>query len=126
MTNLLDETFVSTIKTHKPTPVSKADALLERQAALRRVNREVPEVVELQRHADKFGSEMVVETAAELGYGFDTLVRLTDHCDRSDTELYKKTRDRSFLSGKKGTTEDRVRNLLGVEKDEDESLPGVI
>jgi hypothetical protein len=70
------------------------------------------------KHADRFGTDQVVETATELGYGLEACVRLTDHCDRVDLKKWKE--EHRYGSPKKTkTAEARCKALLGIT-DEDE------
>lgn len=72
-----------------------------------------PDLKELMAHAVKYGSEMVVETAIELGYGHDSCVRLMDHCDRSEAAAYRKQRPLAPAM-KFGDSDMRVRVLMGT------------
>lgn len=96
-----------------------ADLLLERQACLRRITHEIPSVEELMKHAERFGTDQVVETATELGYGLETCVRLTEHCDRLDALAYKESHRFGSLKRTK-SAEARCKALLGITDDEDE------
>jgi hypothetical protein len=114
-----EEDVVVVVERAKPTPVSVADSLSARKTALRRFSEgNMPSIQELEKHAEKFGANQVLETAAELGYGLETLVRLADHCDRVDIEHYNKEHKYS-KSSKKVSSEDRVKKLLGIEKEKD-------
>ena len=93
-----------------------SDLLDERRAALRRLGAEVPSVEALKKHADKFGTEAVVETAAEVGYGVDALIRLFDHCDLVDSAT---DRARKYSKGlKRSSSEARAKALLGLKDDD--------
>lgn len=97
---------------------SAAENLLERQASLRRITDEVPSIDDLMKHAEKFGTDQVIETAVELGYGLDACVRLTDHCDRLDVATWK--REHRYGSPKKvKSAEDRCKALLGITDEPD-------
>ena len=118
---MVEEEFVSHLRAPAPSrPWSST--LPERRTMMRlfteRNNLKAPDVKSLTRHAERFGSGLVVETAAELGYGFDELVRLTDACDRIDAKRAREEhphRKRSKLKA----SEDRVKELLGTKKEND-------
>lgn len=101
--------------------VPVADTLPERQALLRHVCRDVPvpTIDDLVRHAEKFGTDQVVETAAELGYQLDSLVRLTDTCDRLDAEEFRRHHKFGSLAKRK-PAEDRCKTLLGITDETDD------
>lgn len=92
-----------------------SDDLPERGALARRFA-PIPALKDLQKHAEKFGSECVVETAVELGYPFEACVRLVDACDRADLALLRKIRSNARLD-RRPPSEDRVRLLMGLEKE---------
>jgi len=95
-----------------------ADLLSERQAFMRRIVEDVPTVGALMRHAERYGTDQVVETAAELGYGLETCTRLMDHCDRIDAVA---VRERRYSTSKKvKSSEERCKALLGITDDEEE------
>lgn len=93
-----------------------SDLLLERGSFLRRFagRQDPPTIDALQKHASKFGSEAVPETAAELGYGLDACTRLIEHCDRADAAIHLSQTGRK-LNAKNGPAEKRARVLLGLE-----------
>lgn len=66
------------------------------------------------RHAEKFGTECVVETAAELGYTLDACVRLADHCDRTEAAEYLRAHPRGRAPKADDSTK-RCKLLLGIE-----------
>ena len=101
--------------TGSPRP-QPSDNLGSRQALCRQLA-PVPTLKDLTRHAEKFGTEQVVETAAECGYGFDTLVRLQDAVDRIDQARWRREHPHAPLPRVK-PSEERVRVLLGLEKEE--------
>lgn len=94
-----------------------SDLLPERRALARRLTgtSPVPGLRQLQRHAERYGSEAVVETAVELGYGFDSCVRLQDHCDRVESARYLREHPRG-RPPKVSLSEDRVRDMMGLEE----------
>jgi hypothetical protein len=122
---LEDEEFQSSVvKVPKDTRTT-ADKLDEQRGFMRRFSRgDSPSIEELEKHATRYGTESVIETAAALGYGVDALVRLQDHCDRLEAAAYRAEHPHAKIT-KLAPTEDRVRKLLGIVEDEDElsSLP---
>jgi hypothetical protein len=72
----------------------------------------VPTIEDLMSHATKNGSEMVVETAIELGYSHDSCVRLMDHCDRAEAAAYRKLHPRAPAM-RFGDSDKRVGLLMG-------------
>lgn len=75
----------------------------------------VPSLKELKKHAEKFGSDSVVETAAELGYGPEALVRLMDACDRITSAALRKTHP-NRSTPRFGDSVERVNVLLGLDR----------
>jgi hypothetical protein len=113
----VSETFVSAIKPAPKVKRTPADLLSERKTLMRRVpGVDLPTVQQLERHAARFGSEQVVETAIECGHSFDSCVRLQDSCDRSDLELLRKLRPKARPE-RKAASEDRVSLLMGIERE---------
>lgn len=110
-----EEAPVQVSERYRPAPRKPSDLLQERGALLRySCGREAPTIDDLMRHAEKYGSDCVVETAAELGYGLDACIRLMEYCDRADALAYQ--RDHSFSNSKKlMSSEKRCRLLLGLE-----------
>lgn len=98
-----------------------ADDLAERRTCMIRFTRtgdaDIPTVKDLMRHAERHGGECVAETAAELGYGVDALIRVIDACDRGDLALLRKTRPNARLE-KRASSEDRAKAILGIKDDE--------
>lgn len=74
----------------------------------------IPTIAELVKHAERHGSHLVLETAIELGYQEEALVRLLDALDRIDHEHYREKKPWAvkFWSKLKSTTEDRVAKAL--------------
>lgn len=110
--------FVSNIKPMPPEKRGPAHLLGERRAVLRRLcGDQVPTIAQLEKHAARFGSEGVAQTAVELGYGLDAVARLIDSCDRADLELIRKQRPNARLD-KRDPAETRAKKMLGIT-DED-------
>lgn len=108
--------FVSHIKTTGPPPAKPSDLLYERGSALRRAcRREPPTIEELMKHAERYGTDAIVQTAAELGYSLQACVRLMDHCDRVDAAAYMKEHPHARPPSVK-PSEKRCRILLGIEE----------
>ena len=85
-----------------------------------------PTIEELVKHAERFGSHMVVDTAIGLGYEFDAVVRLQRQCDVIDLEHWKKEhggRDGGWPRPKK-SVEDRVKKLMGIKDEQQEPGTG--
>lgn len=94
-----------------------SDYLNERIAMLRRIHPTIPSVDDLMKHAEKFGTECVLETAVELGYGLETCVRVAEHCDRLDVL----NRERWGRKNKPKPAIDRCKVLLGIVDEVDEA-----
>jgi hypothetical protein len=110
---------VATLIPPAPPPPSRrnpADDLPIRQTLLRRLG-EPPTAQQLKRHADRFGSEFVVQTATEVGYGVETCVMLSDHCDIADLARLRRDRPNARLD-RRAPSDDRVRKLLGLDREE--------
>lgn len=101
-----------------------SDLLEERSVFMRYVSRQIgniPEISDLMKHAERFGTDQVVETAVELGYSLDACVRLMDHCDRLDLANFKKEHPYAKNPRLK-SSEVRCKALLGiVDEDEEQS-----
>lgn len=115
---LEDEEHVSYLVSAPRVKAKPSDLLKERLTLTRRISLEIPSIEQLMKHADRFGTDQVVITAAELGYGLETLVRLTDHCDRVDAIAYRETH-RYGKTKKLKSSEDRCKLLLGIEDEEE-------
>jgi hypothetical protein len=122
MNSPVTEEFESKLVSAPREKTGPAYLLGERQSYMRRLNHrlglETPTIKELQKHAERFGSTQVVETAAELGYGYDACLRLQDFCDRVDQAEYRKAHPRGRLP-KITLAEKRIRELLGLEEDDE-------
>lgn len=118
----MTDEFQSAIKTAPRTRKLPSDLLDERSTFMRHMSRgiPVPTIDDLMKHADRFGTDQVIETAVELGYGLDACVRLLDHCDRADVAAFKKLHPHGRAS-KVGSSEDRCKALMGITDDEEES-----
>lgn len=81
---------------------------------------EVPTMKQLQRHAEKFGTEAVVQTAVELGYGFESCLTLQDFCDRTDAAAYRK--EHPYAKPQRLTSSEKRVKLLMDLKDDDEEV----
>lgn len=97
-----------------------SDLLDERRAIGRRLGADAPTVQQLQRHAERYGIECVVETAVELGHSFDSCVRLQDACDRIESARERDRHPRARPQKMK-PSEDRVRAFMGLEKSEQDT-----
>ena len=94
-----------------------SDLLPERRALARRsVSGRAFTIKQLTQHAERFGTEGVVETGAELGYDLGALVRLQDACDRLDADQYRR-RHPHARPPRLSPSEARVRLLLGEPKE---------
>lgn len=118
-----DEITEEAVKTPrvKRTP---ADLLDERSAFVRYISRQcgyVPEITDLMKHAERFGTDQVVETAVELGYSLDACVRLMDHCDRLDVASFKKEHPYA-KAPKLKSSEDRCKALLGITETDEKQV----
>lgn len=99
----------------KLAPRKLSDLLGERRACLHSLDLgPVPKIKQLARHAERYGTDQIVETAAELGYDEVSCVRLLDACDRIAGAHVRKQRPNA-RAPRIGLSEDRVRALLGVE-----------
>lgn len=80
-----------------------------------------PTIEQLVKHAERFGTHMVPQTACDLGFGLDAVTRLITQCDRVDQEhaKTKKPWAPAFYSKPKQAPETRAKKLLGIT-DEDE------
>lgn len=118
----MSEEFVSRLVNAPKVARTKSDLLEERSAFMRRVTRtshaEAPTLDELKKHAEKFGTEMVVETAAELGYGLDSCINLMEFCDRANVADLKKYKPYA-KAPKLKSAEDRCKELLGIVDEEE-------
>lgn len=98
----------------KRTPRKPSEFLNARIHLMRRtfgtVN--VPTVDDLLKHAEKFGTECVLETAAELGYGLETVMRVCEFCDRIDVMNGSR-----YRKAKLKPIDVRCKALLGIEDD---------
>jgi hypothetical protein len=100
----------------KPRKRRPSDDLGIRRGLMRRFSGgDIPTIAQLEKHAERFGTDHVVVTAAELGYGLDACVRLQDTCDRIDAAIDRARR--YSRRGKIAPAEDRVRVILGLEDD---------
>ena len=89
---------------------------------------DAPMVGDFVKHAERFGTEGVMETAAECGHSFDALVRLQDAVDRIEAEhgregkfiRHNRLGRRVQVRPKRTTAEERVKRLLGIEEEEEE------
>lgn len=69
-------------------------------------------VEKLVRHAQRFGTEGVIDTAVEGRVPFEELVRLLTALD----EIDQNQRGRRYVKPRK-TVEERVKKLLGIEEE---------
>ena len=79
---------------------------------------------DLLKHAEKFGTHMIAETAVDLGYDLERLTALIAQLDLVDLEAYKKEHKGASGAGmpKKRSPEARAKKLLNwVEPEEDET-----
>jgi hypothetical protein len=97
-------------------PRHPSDLLPERQALARRLG-SPPRVPDLLRHAERFGTEMVPETAVEAGYGLDTCTHVVESCSRIDSVAGVRRYVRGRLK-KQLTPEARARELMGLPDDD--------
>lgn len=112
---MIAEKFISNLVAAPKVIRKQSDDLIERMALLRRFG-PVPTIAELDKHAEKFGTMLVVDTAVELGHSFNACVRLQDSCDRYDASADRKFKFKKLRA--KGTSETRVRLLMGIEEEE--------
>jgi hypothetical protein len=77
---------------------------------------EAPTIERLVKHAEKFGTDQVLETAADLGYGHDACVRLVDALDRIEAAAYRKDHPKAPPL-KFGNAEKRVAAVLGPRRE---------
>lgn len=72
----------------------------------------------LLKHARKFGTAQVMETAIEDGFELAALVLLQEELDKVDAAEAKKRRFGGPYKKPRLTAEARVKRLLGIEEDE--------
>ncbi len=94
-----------------------SDLLAERRNHMRRFP--TPSIDGLIKHAERYGPDNVMDTAAECGYGYDALLRLQDACDRAASAAFRRAYPHA-PAPRYAPAEDRVRELLGLEKPEEE------
>ncbi len=64
----------------------------------------------LLKHAGRYGTEHVLESAVEMGFPFEELVRLQQGLDEIDSK------QRGYRKPRK-TAEERVKRFLGIEEE---------
>lgn len=109
--------FVSRLLPPQPHVKHPSDLLSERRTFMRRLHPTQPSIADFIRHAERFGTDFVVETAVEVGHGLDACVRLQDTCDRLAPAAFRKERPRAPLK-KPPPAEERVKALLGLDKED--------
>lgn len=82
-----------------------------RRALANALTPEAPEIAKLIKHAERYGTTEVVQTAVDLGYGLDACVRLQDACDRIEAANHRKEHPHAPAM-KFGDSEQRVKALL--------------
>ncbi len=110
--------FVSTLNVPSPPRYS---TLAERRRLTRRLTEEIPTIAQLTKHAEKFGTEGVVQTAIELGYGFDTVVDLQDAVNRIENTQFHKDHPGVSRNLKFPNVEKTVKAAMEIT-DEDEEV----
>lgn len=78
---------------------------------------------ELIKHAERFGTHMIAETMAELGYSVEALTQAIERLDRIDS--IRKDKDNAGRMVKRGSTkkqsaEKRAKKLLNWEEPTDD------
>lgn len=104
------------VEPSRPAPARDKDEEIGVRRALagaltRQSGKETPEIAALIKHAEKHGTTEVVQTAVDLGYGFDACVRLQDACDRVDAANHRKAHPHAPAM-RFGSAEDRVAAML--------------
>lgn len=85
-------------------------------ALTRQTGEDTPEIAKLIKHAERYGTTEIVQTAIDLGYGLDACVRLQDACDRIDAATHRKAHPHAPAM-RFGPSEERVRALMPKEDD---------
>jgi len=105
-------------------PYTQADKVADRRTFMRKTAlrsepsfHEPPTLAQLEKHAERFGPEHVMETAIDLNYSLDALIRLQDACDRAEAARYKEAHPHAPAM-RFGDAEARVRKAAGIPKDE--------
>jgi len=116
--------FVSKIVSAPKQIRRPSDLLAERQSYMRRILRDQPSVEQLLKHAERFGTDQVPETAAELGYGAETLERIIDKCDLIDAAEFRKLHPHGKTPRGGKSAEERAKLLIGDDEVELENGTG--
>lgn len=75
---------------------------------------------ELLKHAERFGTDQVAETAAECGYGLEEMIALIERLDQIDVMRAKKEGFKFGAKQKRSTPEKRAKKILNwVEPEKD-------
>jgi hypothetical protein len=82
-----------------------------------------PTINQLIRHAERYGSAGVVQTAIDLGYDVEAVIRLQSRVDTIDVKHAQENRPWTHRYAKrpKKSAEVRVKKMMGVT-DEDEAV----
>lgn len=83
---------------------------------------EKPTREELIKHAERFGTDQVAETAADLGFGLEDLTFLIERLDQIDVTRAKKDGLKFGAKVKRTSPEKRAKKMLNwvePEKDDD-------
>lgn len=115
--DVAEKPFVSTLNVP---PAPKRSTLDARRVMCQKFH-DAPTIKQLERHAERYGTEQVVETAIELGYGIETVTRLQDFCDRVEAANYKKQHPRARPM-RFPNTEKRVKALMEIVDEEEEAV----
>jgi hypothetical protein len=76
-------------------------------------------VAALKQHAEKFGSDGVVETAVECGYTVGMVADLIEFCDKADYALAKKKNGYARARKHRLSFEQRAERALGIPTEEE-------
>lgn len=74
---------------------------------------------DLKAHAKRYGSDGVIETAVELGFGVEEVANLIAACDEADYALAVKAKRFPTKKRHRLTFEERAKRALGIPTEEE-------
>lgn len=77
------------------------------------------EIKQFVKHAQKFGTEGVMETARDDGLNLKQLEDLLRECDLIDAEAIRRSRRFATPTKHRLTVEQRVKRLCGIAEEEE-------
>lgn len=78
-----------------------------------------PTLERLIKHAERYGTAFVVQTAVEYGYSIEDCTRLQVRCDVIEKQQAEKERWGHYTKPRH-TAEERVMKLMGIKKEKND------